>query len=224
MRLPGCSLSMTVRHRDPTAVGRTQASIVMPVVRSSTSASATVTQSLTPSKLRAPPNLPAVFHVGPFSVPVLPRPDASAAVVPDVSSKPQAPIRLLAAEVTVSVTAIVFGEPVAPAVVAVTVTVAVYVPAASPVTDGLTESVAGAVALAGVTVSHDASSDAVTSNVPPPVFVTDTVCAAGFAPPCTAVKARLVGETDSAGGVGGSTVSVTGMVFGEPVAPVAVTV
>ena len=30
--------------------------------------------------------------------------------------------------------------------------------------------------------------------------------------------------TDSAGGVGGSTVKVTGIVFGEPVAPAAVTV
>ena len=38
------------------------------------------------------------------------------------------------------------------------------------------------------------------------------------------MNARLAGVTDSAGGVGGSTVSVTGIVFGEPVAPAAVTV
>src|SRR3954463_12364592 len=89
---------------------------------------------------------------------------------------------------------------------------------------GVTVSVAGAVALAGVTASHAASSDAVTSSVPPPVLVTATVLAAGLVPPAAAVKASVVGETDSAGGVGGSTVKVTGIVFGEPVAPVAVTV
>ena len=73
-----------------------------------------------------------MVRVAPVIVPVLLRPDASPVVVPVVSSKPQAPIRL--AEVagpTVRVTGIVFGEPVAPAVVAVTVTVAVYVPAAA---------------------------------------------------------------------------------------------
>ena len=64
MRLPGCSFIRTVRQRDPIAVGRTQASSVMPVVRSSESASATVTQSLTPSKLSAPPNLPPVLRAG----------------------------------------------------------------------------------------------------------------------------------------------------------------
>ena len=59
-------------------------------------------------------------------VPVLFRPEASAAVGPVVSSKPQAPTRLAEpAGLTVRVTAIVLGEPVAPPVVAVTVTVAV---------------------------------------------------------------------------------------------------
>ena len=67
----------------------------MPVVRSRLSASGTVTQSLTPSKLSAPPNLPAAVRVAPLIVPVLPRPEASAAVVPVVSSKPQAPTRLV---------------------------------------------------------------------------------------------------------------------------------
>src|SRR5256885_1055655 len=89
---------------------------------------------------------------------------------------------------------------------------------------GVTVSVAGAVALAGVTASHAASSDSVTSSVPPPLLVTATVLAAGLGAPAVAVKARLEGVTDSAGGVGGSTVRVTGMVFGEPVAPDAVTV
>src|SRR4051812_1525024 len=112
---------MTVRHALPTAVGRTQPSSVMPVVRSRESASATVTQSLTPSKLSAPPNLPAVLRTGPLIVPVLPRPEASAVEVAPVSSKPQAPTRLDGAcGPTVSVTATVLGEPVAPGAVNVT--------------------------------------------------------------------------------------------------------
>ena len=90
-------------------------------------------------------------------------------------------------------TGTVFGEPVAPAVVAVTVTVAVYVPAARPLMMGATESVAGAVALAGVTVSQAASSEAVTSSVPLPVLVTETFCAAGLEPPTVALKVRLDG-------------------------------
>ncbi len=120
MRSPGCSLSRTVRQPDPTAVGRTHASSVMPVVRSSESASGTVTQSLMPSKLSAPPKRPPVLRVGPLSVPVLPRPDASAVVVPDASSKPHAPTRFEATGLTVNVTATVLGEPVAPGAVTVT--------------------------------------------------------------------------------------------------------
>src|SRR6476620_7083995 len=156
MRLLGCSLRMTVRQSAPTAVGWTHASSVMPVVRSRLFASGTVTQLLVPLKLSAPPNLPAALCVAPVIVPVLLWPEASAAVVPVVSSKPQAPTRLVEAGLTVSVTGMVLGEPVAPAVVAVTVTVPVDVPAASPVIDGVAVRVAGAVALAGVTVSHAA--------------------------------------------------------------------
>ena len=60
----------------------------MPVVRSSDAASATVTESLTPSKESAPPYLPAAAQVGPFvSVPLLPKPEASGAEVPLPSSK-----------------------------------------------------------------------------------------------------------------------------------------
>jgi hypothetical protein len=106
------------------ALGRIQASMVIPVVRSSESASGTVTQSLTPSKLSALPKRPEALRVAPLSVPVLARPDESVAVVPDASSKPHAPTRFVDAGLTVSVTATVLGEPVAPAVVAVTVTVA----------------------------------------------------------------------------------------------------
>jgi hypothetical protein len=79
MRLAGCSLNTTVRHPLPTATGRIHASIVMAVVRSSEFASGIVTQSLTPSKLSAPPDLPVV-RVGPEIVPALPLPEASVTV------------------------------------------------------------------------------------------------------------------------------------------------
>ena len=55
------------------------------------------------------------------------------------------------------------------------------------------------------------------------MFVTLTVCAAGLAPPCVALNARLVGATESTG-VAGFTVRDTATVFGEPEAPAAVTV
>ena len=56
------------------------------------------------------------------------------------------------------------------------------------------------------------------------MLVTVSVLAAGLAAPCVPLNERLAGETESAGGVTGSTVSVTGIVLGEPVAPAAVTV
>src|SRR5689334_5415391 len=65
----------------------------MPVVRSSDLSSGTVTQSLRPSKLRALPKRPVVRR-GPLSLPALPVPDASVAVAPADSSKPQAPTSL----------------------------------------------------------------------------------------------------------------------------------
>src|SRR5919201_2321283 len=80
----------TVRHIEPSAVGRTQASTVEPVVRSSEAESATVTRSLTPSNESARPCLP-VTREAPEIVPALPRPELSATVEPDASSKPQAP-------------------------------------------------------------------------------------------------------------------------------------
>jgi hypothetical protein len=48
--------------------------------------------------------------------------------------------------------------------------------------------------------------------------------AAGSEPPWVAVNASVEGVTDSAGGGGGSTVSVTVTVFGEPLAPEAASV
>ena len=50
--------------------------------------SATVTQSLTPSKVSALPNFPVVTRVGPLSTPTFPEPEESSAVVPVGSSNP----------------------------------------------------------------------------------------------------------------------------------------
>ena len=59
------------------------------------------------------------------------------------------------------------------------------------------------------------------SMLPPPVLLMARVWAAGLVPPWVAAKDRLSGVTVSDGGATGSTVRVTGTVFGEPVAPVA---
>src|SRR6478672_1086722 len=74
-------------------VGLTQASRVMPVVRSRRLLSATVTQLLVPLNIRAPPNLPAEVQEVLLTVPVRLWPEESLAVVPAASSKPQAPTR-----------------------------------------------------------------------------------------------------------------------------------
>src|SRR4051794_40098353 len=79
---------------------------------------------------------------------------------------------------TVSVTGIVFGDPVAPA--AVTVTVAVYVPAPRPVVSAATVRSRGALPLAGATESHAASSDALKLSAPSPLLETVSVLDAGF--------------------------------------------
>src|SRR5689334_13873323 len=72
--------------RQPVSVdGLTQASRVMPLVRSSELASATVTRFEVPLKDRAPPYLPPAVQLAPVTVPLLPVPDASLATVPDVS-------------------------------------------------------------------------------------------------------------------------------------------
>ena len=198
----------------------------MPVVRSSDAESATVTQSLRPSNVSAPPARPAVVRVAPEIVPGLPAPDASVAVGPDTSSKPYAatsPAEGGGGSLTVNVTGTVFGDPLTPA--AVTVTVALWVPAARPAGFAVTVTAWGAEPLAGATDSHAASSDAVKLSVPPPVFVTSIVLPAGALPPTVAANASDAGDTASAGGGGCAlTVSVTGTVAGEPCAPAAVTV
>jgi hypothetical protein len=83
----------TVRHEEPSAVGFTQASSVIPDTRSIEFASATETMSFAPSKVSAEPKRPSAVRVAPATVPPLPRPEASNAVVPDGSSKPHAPTR-----------------------------------------------------------------------------------------------------------------------------------
>ena len=51
------------------------------------------------------------------------------------------------------------------------------------------------------------------------MLATDRFWAGGLAPPSVALKERLAGVTDSAGGGGGASVSVTGISFGEPFTP-----
>jgi hypothetical protein len=98
------------------------------------------------------------------------------------------------------------------------------VPAARPLIAGVTVIVPELVPLAGDTLSQLAVSDAVQSMDPPPVLLTASVLAAGLEPPAVPLNDRLVGDTERAGGVGASSVNVTGIVLGEPVAPAAVTV
>jgi hypothetical protein len=84
----------------------------------------------------------------------------------------------------------------------------------------------GAVPLLGVTDSHEESLLAVKVKLPPPIFVTFAVDAAGFVPlDCVAANDKVVGETDNAGAeAGGDTLKVTVMLAGELWAPAAVTV
>src|SRR4051812_36262325 len=86
------SFSITVRQ--PVAAdGLTQASSVIPLVRSSDAASATVTHALVPLNESAPPNLPAAAHVALEIVPVLPCPGGSVVWTPAPSLKPNAATR-----------------------------------------------------------------------------------------------------------------------------------
>jgi hypothetical protein len=75
---------------------------------------------------------------------------------------------------------------------------------------------------AGDTVSHAALLLAVHASVPPPVFETPTVFAAGFDPPAVPENQSDAEDNVSAGGA--ATLNVTLIVLGEPVAPGAVTV
>ena len=83
-------------------------------------------------------------------------------------------------------------------------------PTARPAIVGVAVTVPAFVPLPGDTLSQEALSDAVQLIEPLPVLLTDTVLAAGSVPPWVAVNASVAGVTDSTGGGGGSTVSVTG--------------
>jgi hypothetical protein len=85
---PVCSLSSTVRHELPRSVGLTQASSVIPVVRSSELESGMFTMLFVPLNESALPNLPVALQVAPLIVPLLPLPDWSASAVPDPWSIP----------------------------------------------------------------------------------------------------------------------------------------
>src|SRR5688500_9572603 len=87
---PGRSLTSSVCHPAPT-LGRTQPSMVIPVVASSEFESGTLTNALLPLNDSALPYLPSVLQAAPDKLPWLLLPDLSAAVVPEPSSKPQAP-------------------------------------------------------------------------------------------------------------------------------------
>jgi hypothetical protein len=57
-------------------------------------------------------------------------------------------------------------------------------------------------------------------SVPPPVSVTDTFCALGFAPPTKAGKLRIAGDRPMVGELDGVIVTVTPRVGGLPPATV----
>src|SRR3954447_19041636 len=85
---PVCSLKMTLRHAvAPSADGFTQASSVIPVVRSSELESGTVTRVLVPLKDSAPPECPPIDHVPAAIVPLFPVPERSASAVPEPALK-----------------------------------------------------------------------------------------------------------------------------------------
>src|ERR1700704_220972 len=88
--LPGCSFTTAV-CQEPIAVGFSQASTVIPVVRSRVAESGTETQAFVNESALL--NLPPVTHVALESVPLFPLPDWSATVVPLPSSNAHAPTR-----------------------------------------------------------------------------------------------------------------------------------
>src|SRR5919109_426179 len=83
----------TVRQTEPFASALTQASSVSEPVRSSDAASATVTQSFSPSKESAPPYRPEVVQDAPDTVPALPSDEASRASDPADSLRANAATR-----------------------------------------------------------------------------------------------------------------------------------
>src|SRR6186997_3471181 len=84
---PLVSFISTVRQLVPSALGLTQASSVIPLVRSSEAESGTFTIALVPLKLKAEPYLPPVLQLALAMVPLLPLPDRSGRLVPEPWSK-----------------------------------------------------------------------------------------------------------------------------------------
>src|SRR5262245_12851802 len=82
-----CSFISTVRQELPSALGLTQASSVIPLVRSSELESGTLTIALVPLKLKAPPYLPLVLQVAFAIVPLFELPDRSGRLEPEPWSK-----------------------------------------------------------------------------------------------------------------------------------------
>ena len=213
---PGCSLSSAVRHMPPSAVGNTHASSVARVLRSSDALSGTVTQSFTPSKVRAPSDL---ARRGPHGA----RDRAGVTASGRVGGGGAGPPRLVEAPVLpvpggrrrIHGQGDRHGLRRAGGARRGHRDGAGVRAGASPAMFVDTES--GRCAAAGrrhvqpcLVVGRRPLS------VPPPVFDTFTVWAAGFAPPAVAVNERLAGASPPAAGF---TVSVMATVFGEPVAP-----
>src|SRR5579863_9388004 len=84
---------MTSDHRLFVMPGSTQASSVIPVVRSNDVELFTVTNELAPSKDNADPYLPEDVQVAVPMVPLFPLPDRSSNVVPEPSSNEYAATR-----------------------------------------------------------------------------------------------------------------------------------
>src|SRR4026207_1867365 len=84
---PLVSFISTVRQLVPSALGLTQASSVIPLVRSSEAESGTFTIALVPLKLKAEPYLPPVLQVALLIVPLLELPDRSGRLGPEPWSK-----------------------------------------------------------------------------------------------------------------------------------------
>ena len=102
---------------------------------------------------------------------------------------------------------------VAPA--ALSVMLSLYLPAGKVPVATVAVTVPVPAPAAGLRDSHVACSLAFQFKAPPPVLLIVRVWAAGFAPPCWAVKDRLVGLIPIAGGTGAAvTVNITGTVTG----------
>ena len=123
---------------------------------------------------------------------------------------------------TVNVTGIDWGVLLAPD--PVTVIEVVYVPAASPEMLAVAVNEFGAVPERGESKSQELVELTLQLKVPVPELLIVTVCEVGLLPPCVAEKARLVGLRLIVGICGAVRVSVTFIVCGVFVAPVAVTV